>query len=48
MQALWLLIPISFVLVALAVAVFVWSVNHRQFEDLERQAMEIFDDNHED
>ena len=43
MQTLAVLIPISLVLIAIAVAVFVWAVDHDQFDQLDRHAFDIFD-----
>ncbi len=44
MESLLLLIPISMLLLVLAGATFVWAVKRRQFDDLERHALDIFDD----
>ncbi|MEM9623591.1 MAG: cbb3-type cytochrome oxidase assembly protein CcoS [Pseudomonadota bacterium] len=44
MEILLLLLPLSAVLLGVAAWAFVWSVNHKQFDDLERSAMNIFDD----
>jgi len=44
MQILAVLIPISLVLISIAVALFVWAVDHDQFEQLDRHAFDIFDD----
>ena len=45
MDILFLLIPVSLLFLALAVWLFIWAANNRQFEDLEKHAMEIlFDD----
>ena len=45
MEILFVLIPISLVLVLLALWAFVWSVRNDQFEDLDREAWRIlFDD----
>jgi cbb3-type cytochrome oxidase maturation protein len=38
-----LLIPISLLLVALAIAAFFWAVDHAQFEALDRAAREPLD-----
>lgn len=49
MNVLMLLIPVSLVFLAAAVWLFFWSVNHGQFEDLEKHGMDIlFDDEHQD
>ena len=44
MEILVLLIPLSIVLVGLAAWAFVWAVNNRQFDDLDKQAMDILND----
>lgn len=44
MDILFLLIPLGLVLVGLIAWFFIWSVNHRQFEDLEGPAHEILMD----
>ena len=44
MDILFLLIPLGLVLVGLIAWFFIWSVNHRQFEDMEGPAHEILMD----
>ena len=44
MESLYILIPITLVLICLAVAVFLWAVKSEQFEDLERQGHNILFD----
>ncbi|MGK0259732.1 MAG: cbb3-type cytochrome oxidase maturation protein [Candidatus Azotimanducaceae bacterium] len=44
MEILLLLLPISFVLVGAAVSLFIWAINHDQFEDLDRSAIEALED----
>lgn len=44
MGSLYLLIPLSIVLVAVAVWAFFWAVNQGQFEDLDEPARAILDD----
>ena len=44
MASLYLLIPIAIMLVCVAVAVFIWAVKSDQFEDLDRQGIEILFD----
>ena len=39
MNIIFVLIPLSFVLVALGVWAFFWSVNHSQFDDLDTPAL---------
>lgn len=41
MDVIWLLIPLSMVLVLLALRAFVWAVRTRQFDDLDREAARI-------
>ncbi len=48
MTALYLLIPLSLVLVALAIAAFIWAVNSGQFEDLDTPAWRVLDDDASD
>ena len=46
MDSLYVLIPIAILFVIIAVGVFLWAVRSDQFEDLERQGMNILlDDN---
>ena len=48
MTILLLLIPLSLVLIGIAVAIFVWAVRRGQFEDLDTPAIDILrDDEHE-
>ena len=41
MEVMWLLIPLSAVLVLLVIAVFAWALHHGQFEDLEHEGTRI-------
>ena len=45
MNILLLLIPISLVLLGVAVAAFVWAVKRGQFDDLDTPALDILEDN---
>ena len=46
MEILFVLIPVSLIIVMIALAAFVWSVHNRQYEDLEKEAYRIlFDEN---
>ncbi|PCI70906.1 MAG: cbb3-type cytochrome oxidase assembly protein CcoS [Piscirickettsiaceae bacterium] len=45
MDSLYLLIPLSIVLVGLVIVLFLWSVRSGQFDDLEGPAHDILDDN---
>lgn len=47
MEALYILIPLSLVLVVLIAAVFWWSASSGQFEDLEREGQRILEDDPE-
>ncbi|MFN3629652.1 MAG: cbb3-type cytochrome oxidase assembly protein CcoS [Casimicrobiaceae bacterium] len=44
MEALYILIPLSLVLVVVIAAVFWWSASSGQFEDLEREGQRILED----
>ena len=44
MEALYLLIPFSVLLVLGVLVVFAWALHGDQFEDLEREGERIFDD----
>lgn len=44
MEIIYVLIPLSLVLVAVIVGFIVWAVKSGQFEDLERPAYRILDD----
>jgi cbb3-type cytochrome oxidase maturation protein len=46
-EVLYLLIPISLILVALIVAAFLWAIRSGQFEDLEGPAHRILHDDDE-
>ncbi|AKC86398.1 cbb3-type cytochrome oxidase assembly protein CcoS [Pseudoxanthomonas suwonensis] len=45
MNILLLLIPLSLVLLGVAVAAFVWAVKRGQFDDLDTPALDILEDN---
>ncbi len=45
MAILLMLIPISLILMALAVAAFVWAVKRGQFDDMDTPALDILEDN---
>lgn len=47
MNVLLLLVPLSFMLVGVAVAVFVWAVRSGQFEDLDTPSLDILADREE-
>lgn len=44
MNILLLLIPISLVLLGIAIAAFVWAVRRGQFDDLDTPALDILED----
>ena len=45
MEILFVLIPVSLVIVMISLVAFVWSVHNRQYDDLEKEAHRIlFDD----
>ncbi|WP_310385965.1 cbb3-type cytochrome oxidase assembly protein CcoS [Roseateles sp.] len=46
MDILYLLIPLSVLLVLLIVGVFGWAINNGQLEDLEREGIRILEDDH--
>jgi cbb3-type cytochrome oxidase maturation protein len=41
MTALFFLIPLTLVLLGVAIAAFVWAANHDQFEDLDREGARV-------
>lgn len=47
MDIVFLLLPLSFVLVTIVVAFAMWAVNSRQFDDLSSPASRILDDSDE-
>lgn len=44
MEILYLLIPVSAVLVLLILGIFAWAVHHGQFEDLDREGTRILEE----
>ena len=44
MEMLLVLIPISIVLIAVAAAIFLWAVNHNQFDQLDKHGFDIFEE----
>ncbi len=49
MEAVFLLIPLAVILIAIAVAAFIWAVNSGQFDDLDRAASQVlFEDDTQD
>ncbi|WP_028916796.1 cbb3-type cytochrome oxidase assembly protein CcoS [Pseudoxanthomonas sp. J35] len=45
MNILLMLVPLSLVLLGVAVAAFVWAVKRGQFDDLDTPALDILEDN---
>jgi cbb3-type cytochrome oxidase maturation protein len=43
MEILVVLIPISIVFISVAAAIFVWAVNHNQFDELDKHGFDIFE-----
>lgn len=48
MESLYLLIPISLVVLGIAIAIFFWAVNSGQYEDMEREGDRILFDEDDD
>ena len=44
MESLWMLLPISIVLVGIALALFNWAANNRQFDNLEQHALDVLNE----
>lgn len=44
MEMIWVLIPVSILLIGIAGAVFLWAVNNNQFEQLDKHGFDIFED----
>jgi cbb3-type cytochrome oxidase maturation protein len=44
MEILVLLIPLSIVLMGIAAAIFIWAVNNKQFEQLDRHGFDVLED----
>jgi cbb3-type cytochrome oxidase maturation protein len=47
-SAIFILIPLGVVLLAAAVAAFIWAVDHDQFEDLDREGSRLLFDDDDD
>lgn len=47
MEVVFVLIPLSILLVLLAIRAFTWSIDHGQFDDLERESLRILMDRDE-
>ena len=48
MEIIFILVPLSILLIAGAIWAFVWAVNNDQFEDLDREGYEILFDEKDD
>ena len=48
MEIIFVLVPLSILLIAGAIYAFIWAVNNDQFEDLDREGFEILFDEKED
>ncbi len=49
MEILLWLIPISLILLGLAAIMLIWAVNHKQFDNLDARALDLFEiDNEKD
>ena len=44
MEILFILVPVSLVIVMISLAAFVWSVNNKQYDDLDKEAERILFD----
>ena len=44
MNIIYVLIPLSLILMALAIAFFFWAVRNDQFDDLDTPALDVLDD----
>jgi cbb3-type cytochrome oxidase maturation protein len=44
MNIIYVLIPLSVILMAIAIAAFFWAVRNDQFDDLDTPALDILDD----
>lgn len=41
MEALHIMVPIAIILVVIAIIIFFWAIKNGQFDDLERQGMNV-------
>ena len=44
MEILVVLIPLSIILMGAAAAIFLWAVNHNQFDQLDKHGFDIFEE----
>lgn len=47
MQSLYLLIPVALAFCILAIRIFIWAVDNKQFDDLDREAQRILEDDND-
>jgi len=47
MESLYFLIPISILMLAVAAKIFIWAVDHKQFEQLDQHGLDILEDTNE-
>jgi cbb3-type cytochrome oxidase maturation protein len=47
MESLYLLIPVAMFFCAAIIGLFIWAINSRQFDDLERESKRILEDDDE-
>ena len=47
MEILYVLVPLSVVLVTIAIGIFFWAINSEQFDDLDTPAWRILNDENE-
>ena len=48
MEAVFLLVPLAVILIAVAIGAFIWAVNNGQFDDLDNAANRILFDDDDD
>lgn len=48
MDSLFILIPIAVIFSGIAASLFIWAVNHQQFDDLDKESERILFDNQND
>jgi cbb3-type cytochrome oxidase maturation protein len=48
MESLYLLIPIAAIFCVLIIRLFIWSVDNKQFDDLDRESRRIFEEDDSD
>ena len=48
MESLYLLIPVAAIFCAIAIYLFIWSVDHKQYDDLDRESRRILEEDDND